>query len=1022
MISEKKCGTCGTPLSESALQGLCRKCLASAAFGGTIGFNPAQPGEMSRSYLFGDYELLNEIARGGMGVVYKARQISLNRIVALKMVLHGPFSSAEFIQRFRTEAEAAAGLQHPNIVAIYEVGRHDGYHYFSMEYIEGCDLSELVREHPLPARRAAAYVKTVAEALEYAHQKGVLHRDLKPSNLLLDIFDEPRITDFGLARLVKQESHLTVTGQALGSPGFMAPEQAAGKMNDSSPLNDIYSLGAILYNLITGRPPFQGETLPDILLQLQNNDPIPPRHLNPNVPLPLQNICLKCLQKDPAKRYASARALADDLGRFLVNEPIHARPATTLEKIQLYGRRHPVPAALSVALFIAVLIGLIGVLWQWRRAETYGREMSVDLYAADINLAAHAIAQGDYGLGRRTLAGLKPKPGREDLRGFEWRYLWNLSRGDQSATLTGHAWTITCAAYSPDGKLLASGSQDGSVKIWDAQRRQLITTLPGSGAIWSVAFSPDGTQLIKSGNGRKVDICDTHDWHIVKTLDGEITALSKISPLLAVAHSSPFFWEEAGGIELWNYHDGKKLRDFPQPGRALALSPDDQTLAIAGPSQNITLWSTANGALLRTLETEHPVWSMAFSPVNQQFASAGWASEALVWDLAGTNAPVKLTGHAGNVWSVVYSPNGSNIVTTGSDQTVRFWDAATFQPKNILRGHGNEVWCAAFSPDGKTLATGGKDQTVRLWATSRSAVRDRVPNRDKTQPWFSPDGSRLATLDPVGDELRSHLWNVADRTPGIELPPENVTGFSADGNQVVSWEDSQSALKFWSLPGRSATFVKLEGVQPSLDFEKSGFSPGGETFFAIDDNGRARLWETANGKLIASLAVPRPPIRSASLGPNGHRLAISLEREDIARIYETKTGREIDLAGHRDFIVGMDFSPDEEQVATASVDGTIKLWDAATGREIATLPGHRSEATDVAFSPDGRTLASIGTGQSVKLWHVATRRELLAIDFPEAGLFLQFSPDGRHLAYTADDNTVRFLDAPTLDELNLYNP
>ena len=317
-------------MPDPVLSGHCPQCLIRTSL--TAAFSPTEPSlDAPLVFLrsFGDYELLEEVARGGMGVVYRAWQRSLKRQVAVKMLLAGEFASAAFVRRFRQEAEAAANLRHPNIVSIYEVGQHDGQHFFSMEFIAGPNLAELVRERPLPARAAAAYLKTIAEAVAFAHKHGTLHRDLKPSNVLIDpVTDQPRITDFGLARrfadsesLSQTQSEarsweLTRTGQALGSPAYMAPEQASGRAT-VGPAADLYSLGALLYHLITGRPPFQSDTIAETLRQVQEQEPIAPRRLNPTVPEALQTICLKCLEKEPARRYASAQALADDLGRFL---------------------------------------------------------------------------------------------------------------------------------------------------------------------------------------------------------------------------------------------------------------------------------------------------------------------------------------------------------------------------------------------------------------------------------------------------------------------------------------------------------------------------------------------------------------------------------------------------------------------------------------------------------------------------------------------------------------------------------
>ena len=1017
------CPKCGTALAADVFAGLCPKCL------GQLGFSPAADSARDTGLLrLGDYELLEEIARGGMGVVYRARQLSLNRVVAVKVVLHGPFASAEFVRRFRIEAEAVAALRHPNIVAIHEVGECDGHHFLSMEYIEGLNFAELVREKPLPARRAANYLQTIAGAVHHAQQRGVLHRDLKPSNVLLDVFDQPRVMDFGLAKLVNHDEELTTTGQVLGSPNHMPPEQAAGKFSASSPQSDVYSLGAILYQLLTGRPPFQGETLPEILVQVQNVEPIPPQRLNPSVPADLQTICLKCLQKEPARRYRSAQELAEDLGHFLANEPIHARPVAPGDRALLWCKRRPVLAAMSAALAVTVVFGLVGILWQWRRAEIHAQgelkqriiaeentaKTRLNLYASDVALASQAMQRGDFGLARRTLDALRPKSGEPDLRGFEWRYLWNLCRGDQTAAFTGHSWIVTCAAFSPDGNRIASGSMDGTARIWDVSKREIITTLKvATHAMWSVAFTPDGKSLMTAGTDG-VQFWSVDSWQPISNFPGRLAALSQAGTLVATAESSPFKWEEIGAVKLWNWRTGRLLRTFDQPGRVLALSPDGSRLAVAGKNTGINLWDAGSGKLLRTLATENSVWSLRFSPDGRRLASAGWTSGVSVWNLEDDSPPQKISGHRLNVWSAVFSPDGAMIATTGSDQTVRLWDAVTLQTKSILHGHASEVWCAAFSPDGKFVVTGGKDQNVMLWPTDATTRRDSLPHEKEMRSIFSPDGKRLITVTP-NSGWTSALWD-SDRALVMQTLAngQRVVGFSPDGKQIVACDGDEHSLEFWRPEaGEPDRRVLLEGVpRESRPFIFRGMSPEQEFFFATDKAGLIRIWKTATGRLLATIKGPEPPIRNAVLGPKGRQLAVSVERESIVRLYDCASLRELRLAGHRDFASGLAFSPDGAMLATGSIDGTIRLWDTATGHETASLPGHMQETTDVAFSPDGRTLASLSQNESLKLWHLPTLREVYTEEFPHAGMALQFSPDGRRLAVVTDEQKLRLLEAP----------
>jgi eukaryotic-like serine/threonine-protein kinase len=1022
MSKQPNCPTCGSEISPDAEDGLCLKCL------GRLGFIAESGGPHDGGPLrLGDYELLEEIARGGMGVVYRARQLSLNRIVALKVVLQGPFSSANFVQRFRQEAQAVASLRHPNIVAIYEVGEQNGSHFLSLEFVEGRSFAELAKGQPLPSRRAAGYLKTIAEAVEHAHQRGVLHRDLKPSNILLDLFDQPRVTDFGLAKLVNQDTELTVSGQVLGSPNYMPPEQAAGRHSGSSPASDVYSLGAILYELLTGRPPFQGESLTSVLAQVQTAEPVPPRRLNPGAAPDLQTICMKCLQKEPARRYATAQALAEDLGRFLENKPIQARPVPLLERAWLWCRRRPLLAAMSAGLAAAVILGVAGIVWQWRqaefnaqgelqqrlRAENVTAQTRLNLYAADVAVASQAIQNGNLGRARRTLDALRPKLGETDLRGFEWRYLWNLCRGAQLAVLTGHEGTVTCAAFSPDGKSLATGSRDGTVRIWDVARHSCRTTLKATKlAVWSVAFTPDGKGLMTAYENR-VELWDTDSWRSRTNFPGQVAALSKTGAFLATSEASPFFWEPAGAVALWNWSTGELLRRFDEPGRALALSSDGGLLAVAGTNNVIRVWDTATGALVREWPENEPVWSLNFSPDGRSLLSAGWSSDVSLWKLDAPS-PQILAGHQFHVWSAAFSQDGATMATTSSDQTVRLWDAATLKQKAVLRGHDSEVWCVAFSPDGKLLATGGKDQNALLWSTAPARSQNKLPHNINSWPMFSPDGKWLVTANPAS--TNSMLWNVEDRALVSQTLAggRQIAGFSRDGTRVASFDPFRWSLDFW-LPNNanSQREVILEGkTDGRTPFGFIGMSPEQTAFFAIDATGLIHVWNPDTGRLSRTFQGPVPPIRNAVLSPRGKHLAVCVERENVARLYDCATGAERPLAGHRDFVSGLAFAPDGLTVATGSMDGTIRLWNTADGGFIASLPGHMQETTDIAFSPDGRTLASLGRTESLKLWHVPTLREMVSENMPHAGMWLRFSPDGRKLAVETGTNELRLLAAP----------
>src|SRR2546427_5734871 len=447
------CARCGAELRPQNSEGLCTRCLLERGLEESKE-EPKFPGqtdaplteierqasnvEHGTARYFGDYELLEEIARGGMGVVYRARHLKLERIVAVKMILAGQFASQQIIQRFRGEVMAAALLQHQNIVAIHDVGIHDGQHYFSMDYVEGQNLSQLVSNRPLPPAKAARYVKLVAVAIHYAHQQGILHRDLKPSNVLVDTSDQPRITDFGLAKRfgvppsggqasgsakagtpnepaeagTPYMSSFTLSGQMLGSPNFMPPEQASSQRGKVGRHSDVYGLGAILYHLLTARPPFQAESFESVIHQLLNTEPVSPRLLNSSVPPDLETICVKCLEKEPSRRYQSAQELADELDRFLNVKPIHARPVSRVERAWRWCRRKPAVASLGGATILLLLaLAIVSPIAAFRINR--GRQRAeINLYGASMKLAPQAWGQNNIGRARQMLDGTPDSPRR----------------------------------------------------------------------------------------------------------------------------------------------------------------------------------------------------------------------------------------------------------------------------------------------------------------------------------------------------------------------------------------------------------------------------------------------------------------------------------------------------------------------------------------------------------------------------------------------------------------------------------
>ncbi len=558
---------------------------------------------------FGDYQLLRELGRGGMGVVYLARQSSLCRLVAVKMILGKYLDSLDSVERFRREAEAAANLQHPGIVAIHEIGQHEGQHYFSMDYIVGRNLAELIRDNPLAARQAATYVKKVAAAVHYAHERGTIHRDLKPSNILVDEQDEPHVTDFGLAKRIEGDASLTGDEHALGTPSYMPPEQAESRRGEVGPQSDIYSLGATLYDLLTGRPPFRGDNRLATLQLVSKSEPVPPRMLNPAIPRDLETICLKCLEKTPARRYATAADLARELERYLHGEPILARPVTRVERFWRWCRREPVIALLSACVLVTLLAGMI-VSWHFaanaaaRAREAFFESDRANSLATTAENRLHLAQRRAYHLQLARASDLSRRdPGKslellEDqelcppqLRDFAWGFFHRTS-AKKLLHLQAHQGGIVFTAISPDVRWFITAGTDRRIKIWNLSSQQVLREIPDlPGDIISGCLSPDGARMALIFNDATIRCFSIPDGADAGTFRGAQGQAS------AIAISPDGHWLAAGGaqavVEVWDFTSGQlhtTLTGLTKPVCALAFaqmeSDSSQVPAVGFPVAN----------------------------------------------------------------------------------------------------------------------------------------------------------------------------------------------------------------------------------------------------------------------------------------------------------------------------------------------------------------------------------------------------------------------------------------------------
>jgi WD40 repeat protein len=1035
------------------------------------------------------YEVLGVLGRGAMGVVYLARDEQLKRLVALKMVLAGAHAGGHERERFRVEAEAVARLAHPNIVQIYDIGEQDGRPYCALEYIDGGTLAARVKDAPLPAAEAARVVETLAAAMHAAHLKGIVHRDLKPGNVLLaggrDLPPSqcvPKIADFGLAKLLGDDTGQTRTGSVMGTPSYMAPEQAAGRNREVGPPADIYALGAVLYDLVTGRPPFKAESVMDTLQQVLSLEPAPPRRLNPKVPRDLETICLKCLEKELGRRYASAGDLADELRRFLAGEPIKARPLGALGRGVKWAKRRPALAAMTAAACAAAVaaLALAGGLWynaekraaavrtlgeaEGKLLEVGGRletakgqvaeqedllrrkQKEVDAtvergkeaawryqYVADMLVAPAAWETNNLGRLRELLGRYEPRPGREDVRGFEWFYLWRLAHQERR-TLAGPAKQINCVAVSPDGKLIAAGSVDKSVYLWDAatganKEKLLGSTLPVTG----VAFSPDGTTLAAASASGTIKLWDVATQ---KSLPPELsTAREPVTCVAFAPDGGSLAAATSGGtIKMWDVKSRQETRSFRahKAGvQILAFSHDGKTLATGSIDTGVRLWDPAGGEPRAELQGHNAdVTGLAFSPNDKSLATASRDGAVYVWEAAtGKRRGGPFYPHRGDVTALGFTTDGKELITTGStDRTIRLSDAATGQPRAVLKGHEGEVLCLALADEGKALVTGGKDQTVKVWDLPGAGDRTVLPTQSKAVlcVTWSPDGKTLACGGTATADGRTvglvELWDPAQKTAVVwRGHDDSVTGvaFAPDGRTLATGSVDTTVL-LWDVAKGKVRLPPLRGHDKAVSCVT--FSRDGKRLASSDVNGRVVLWDLADGQEVKRLEGRPAAVRCLAFSPDGRTLAAG-HFDGTVVLWDVEAGKEHGRwRAHGEAVYALAFSPDGATLATGSDDRTAKLWDWAEKQQVASFAGHEMGVRSLTFAPDGRTLVT--AAGSVRFWDLATRFERAALrPEPFRALCVAFTRDGRRLAAgTSATGPIIVWDGATDEQLQAHGP
>ena len=952
---------------------------------------------------FGDYVLLDRVGSGGSGSVHRAWQLSLERLVAIKLI-DAQGSEAE---RFVREGRMAARLSHPHIVPIYEVGVHAGRRYLAMKLISGRSLSRLCLE----PGRAVTLMRQATSAIEYAHRNGVVHRDLKPHNLLLEGEGHIWVTDFGIARSMKAGSTLTATGSVMGTPAYMPPEQARGERCDER--SDVYSLGATLYELLTGRPPFD-DGAADLLVLMSRvlaSDPIPPRKLNPRVPVELETIVGKAMAKQPGHRYQSAAELGEDLRRFAEREPILARPPGVVRQAVKWARRRPV-ASTAIGFVLALAAGVAWHTLSLKRqlAETTVAEANALGAAGRWEAARVRFNDANHAFARLGVQNVAPDLGLLDAYH---------QAPPPLLVLAGHAAVVRAVAFLPDGNQVISASNDGTLRLWDVQLGRQIRTFAGhSGAVTSLALAAAGDRALSGGEDGSLRVWQVATGQLVRQLAARGGAVLKVALApngrLALSRSA------GGTVQLWDLDSGRELRALDVAPRrlvAVAFSPDGR-LAITGRNIEVagtvvngraSLWDVETGREVQSLGGfGSEIESITFSPDGRRALTAGYDRTVSIWDLESGQRLFALRGHRHGLTGAAYSPKDRIIVSGSWDNSVNLCDA---NDGKLVRSFdtGGSVEALAVSPDGNFIMTGGGDNTLKLWDLTVGQEARAFSGHESAvhSVALSPDG--LLGLSG-GADRKVRVWDVAT---GREIrsfeqgATAQAVAISPDGRSAVA-VGGQGSVRAWDLfTGESRPVYRGHtGAVRGL-----AFSPDGRSVLTGSETGEIVLWESATGQQIRSWKAG-DEVRSVAFSGDG-RTAVAASFDGSVRLLDPGSGKVL-----RQFtpvvperIGAVDIARDGSVMASGNDTKLMRLWDVGSGAQLRTFEGHLGDVRALRFSPDGLLLLSASRDRTLRAWDPDTGRELHAFtSTAEAIRSLALSTDGRLALVGCEDGALKLWD------------